>query len=79
MDQEKIKNKLFEVVAKFLGKESSEIKGSDKLFQKDSLTSVEMLIALEENFAVVIHDQEVSRLSTIEDALNLIAKKRLGE
>ena len=74
MSQE-ILEKVCSIVSEQLSVEAGEVK-SDSNFQNDlgadSLDTVELIIALEEEFDAEIPDEEAEKISTVQDAISYI-------
>ena len=68
-------DKVKKIVAEQLGVDEAEVK-PDASFANDlgadSLDTVELVMALEEEFAVEIPDEEAEKIVTVQDALNYI-------
>lgn len=70
-DVEKIK----EIVAEQLGVDESEITEASSFVDDlgaDSLDTVELVMALEEEFGVEIPDEDAEKISTVKDAITYI-------
>lgn len=74
IDQEILKN-LFEVVAEQLDVKIKDIK-EDSSFSNDlgadSLDTVELVMAIEERFAIKISDEDAEKISTVREAAQFI-------
>ena len=74
MSQE-ILEKVCSIVSEQLSVEAGEVK-SDSNFQNDlgadSLDTVELVMAFEEEFEIEIPDEEAEKIATVEDAVNYI-------
>lgn len=74
--QEEVETKIFEVL-----KSAAKCK-TDKLARKatfdelgfDSLDTVELVVAMEENFGVDIQDEDAEKIQTVDDAVKVFAK-----
>ena len=75
MSQEAILEKVRSIVAEQLSVEAGEVK-PDSNFQNDlgadSLDTVELVMALEEEFDLEIADEEAEKISTVQEAVNYI-------
>ena len=70
-----ILEKLKEIVAEQLEIEAESITADTRLnedLNADSLDVVEILMALEDEFGVDIHDEEIEKMKTIGDVVNFI-------
>ena len=76
MSQE-ILEKVCSIVSEQLSVEAGEVK-SDSNFQNDlgadSLDTVELIMALEEEFDAEIPDEDAEKIATVEDAINYITQ-----
>lgn len=71
-------DKIKELIAKQLGKDVSEITEDKELVKDlgaDSLDAVEMIMTLEEDFGVIVSDEEGSNIKTVADIIKLVDKK----
>ena len=75
MSQEAILEKVRSIVAEQLSVDAAEIK-PDSNFQNDlgadSLDTVELVMALEEEFDLEIADEEAEKISTVQEAIDYI-------
>ena len=75
MSQEEILQKVCSIVSEQLSVETGEVK-SDSNFQNDlgadSLDTVELIMALEEEFDAEIPDEEAEKIGTVQDAIAYI-------
>lgn len=72
-----LKTRLIEVIKKSTGEE---IKMNSHFIDNlgfDSLTVVEMVMNMEDEFNIEITDDEVSKLSTVQTAYDLLEKKNI--
>lgn len=78
MDQDEIQAKLVDLLVDELGIERDKIT-MDATFEEDlevdSLGVVELLMALEDNFDVKIPDEEAEKITTVGEAVNVVAVK----
>ena len=77
MSQEEILQKVCSIVSEQLSVESAEVK-SDSNFQNDlgadSLDTVELVMALEEEFDTEIPDDDAEKITTVQQAIDYINK-----
>ena len=68
-------NKVVDIVCEQLGADKGDVK-SDSSFVEDlgadSLDTVELVMAFEEEFEIEIPDEEAEKIATVEDAVNYI-------
>ena len=80
MSQE-ILEKVCSIVSEQLSVEAGEVK-SDSNFQNDlgadSLDTIELVMALEEEFDIEISDDEAENISTVQSAIDYINKNRIS-
>ena len=72
-----IKAKVIQIISEQLGKDESEIKMNSHFIEDldaDSLDTVELVMALEEEFDVDIPDEAAEKITTVESAVNFIAE-----
>ena len=79
MSKEEILQKVCSIVSEQLSVESTEVK-SDSNFQNDlgadSLDTVELVMAFEEEFDIEIPDEAAEGIATVEDAVKFIEEKK---
>ncbi len=79
MSQEEILQKVCSIVSEQLSIEEGEVK-SDSNFQNDlgadSLDTVELVMALEEEFDIEIPDEAAEGIATVGDAVKFIEEKK---
>jgi|GEM_PF-496262 len=70
-------HRVIKIIAEQLGKNPETILMSDTLesLGADSLDAVEIILALEEEFAIGIFDYEAEKLTTVEGIINFFNKK----
>lgn len=77
MDRNGVLEKVTGIVAEQLGVKVEEVNEASK-FQEDlgadSLDTVELVMALEENFSIEIPDEEAEKITTVKDAVDYIIK-----
>ena len=69
--------KVIDIVSDKLGVEKSQIKAESKIIEDlgaDSLDSVELVMAFEEEFGCEIPDEEAEKILTVQDAVSYIEK-----
>ena len=67
--------RVVEVIAKQLGRKAEAIKAEDRIVEDlaaDSLDVVEMLMTLEDEYGVVIPDDEATKLKTVGDIVGYL-------
>jgi acyl carrier protein len=77
MSEEKVFEKLQEIVAKQLAIEPETIKKTSNFtsdLEADSLDVVELVMTFEEEFDVLIQDEDAGDMSTVQDAIDYIVK-----
>jgi acyl carrier protein len=81
MERAEIESKMTELLVGELGLEEDKITMESRFeedLEVDSLGVVELLMALEDNFGVQIPDEEAEQLSTVGQAVDLVAQKLNG-
>lgn len=81
MERSAIEAKMTELLVEELGLEAEKISAESRFeedLEVDSLGVVELLMALEDNFGVQIPDEEAESLTTVGEAIDLVAKKLNG-
>ena len=74
---EEIQVKVVQIISEQLGKDESEIKMSSHFIEDldaDSLDTVELVMALEEEFEVDIPDEAAEKITTVQSAVDFIAE-----
>ena len=74
---EEIQAKVIQIISDQLGKDESEIKMSSHFIEDldaDSLDTVELVMALEEEFEVDIPDEAAEKITTVQSAVDFIAE-----
>ena len=74
-----IKAKVIQIISEQLGKDESEIKMSSHFIEDldaDSLDTVELVMALEEEFEIDIPDEAAERITTVESAVDFIVESK---
>ncbi|MBD2296094.1 acyl carrier protein [Anabaena sphaerica FACHB-251] len=77
-EKEEIFEKVKEIVAEQLSTEIDKIKLKSTFSEDlgaDSLDTVELVMALEEEFGIEIPDEAAEKITTVEDAVNYINEK----
>jgi acyl carrier protein len=78
MERAEIESKMSELLVDELGLDADKITMESRFeedLEVDSLGVVELLMALEDNFGVQIPDEEAEQLSTVGQAVDLVAAK----
>jgi acyl carrier protein len=81
MERADIESKMKELLVDELGLDADKISMESRFeedLEVDSLGVVELLMALEDNFGVQIPDEEAEQLSTVGEAVDLVAQKLNG-
>ena len=76
---EEIQAKVIQIIREQLGKDESEIKMSSHFIEDldaDSLDTVELVMALEEEFEVDIPDEAAEKIATVQSAVDFIAESK---
>ncbi len=74
-----IENKVKEVIIEQLGANADEVVPTASFVDDlgaDSLDTVELVMALEEEFGVEIPDEDAENIKTVQDAINYINKNK---
>ncbi|MGA1597910.1 MAG: acyl carrier protein [bacterium] len=75
---EDIQAKVIQIISEQLGKDESEISLESHFIDDldaDSLDTVELVMALEEEFGVKIPDEESEKITTVQSAIEAIQQK----
>jgi acyl carrier protein len=78
MERSDIESKLTDLLVDELGLERDKIANEAKFeedLEVDSLGVVELLMAIEDNFDVKIPDEDAEKITTVGEAVNIIAAK----
>ena len=73
-----IKNKVAKVIVEQLGVKESEVKSDARFVEDlgaDSLDTVELVMALEEEFGIEISDEDAEKAKTVQDVIVYIDNK----
>ena len=76
---EEIQAKVIQIISKQLGKDEPEIKMSSHFIEDldaDSLDTVELVMALEEEFDIDIPDEAAEKITTVESAVDFIVESK---
>ena len=76
---EEIQAKVIKIISDQLGKDESEIKMSSHFIEDldaDSLDTVELVMALEEEFDIDIPDEAAEKITTVESAVDFIVESK---
>ena len=76
---EEIQAKVIQIISEQLGKDESEIKMSSHFIEDldaDSLDTVELVMALEEEFVIDIPDEAAEKITTVESAVDFIVESK---
>ena len=74
-----IQAKVIQIISDQLGKDKSEIKMSSHFIEDldaDSLDTVELVMALEEEFDIDIPDEAAEKITTVESAVDFIVESK---
>ena len=72
---EEIQSQVIKIISEQLGKDESEIKMNSHFIEDldaDSLDTVELVMALEEEFETEIPDEEAEKITTVKEAIDYI-------
>ena len=78
MTKDDVSKKVMEIVAKQLEKDQKEVTPGSSFANDlgaDSLDTVELVMALEEEFGTEIPDEEAEKITTVQAAVDYIQKK----
>jgi len=70
-----IEKRIKEIVAEQLGVDESQVTGESSFMDDlgaDSLDTVELVMALEEEFEIEISDEDAEKIQTVQDAIDYI-------
>ena len=73
-----VEGRTIEIIAEQLGVKKEEIKGGSSFVDDlgaDSLDTVEIVMALEEEFGIEIPDEDAEKMSTVKEAVGYIEDK----
>ena len=76
---EEIQAKVIQIISEQLGKNESEIKMNSHFIEDldaDSLDTVELVMALEEEFDIDIPDEAAEKITTVESAVDFIVESK---
>jgi acyl carrier protein len=76
---EEIQAKVVKIISEQLGKDESEISMNSNFIEDldaDSLDTVELVMALEEEFEVDIPDEAAEKITTVQSAVDFIAEAK---
>ena len=76
---EEIQAKVIQIISEQLGKDKSEIKMNSHFIEDldaDSLDTVELVMALEEEFDIDIPDEAAEKITTVESAVDFIVESK---
>ena len=76
-----VKERVIEVLSDKLGINKLEIKETQDIMNDlgtDSLDMVEIIMGIEEEFGLVIGDNEITQIKTVGDLIKKVENKRLG-
>jgi acyl carrier protein len=76
---EEIQAKVIQIISEQLGKDESEIKMNSHFIEDldaDSLDTVELVMALEEEFEVDIPDEAAEKITTVQSAVDFIKEAK---
>jgi len=78
-NMEEIQSKVVKIISEQLGKDESEISMSSNFIEDldaDSLDTVELVMALEEEFEVDIPDEAAEKITTVQSAVDFITEAK---
>jgi len=76
---EEIQAKVVQIISEQLGKDESDISMSSNFIEDldaDSLDTVELVMALEEEFEIDIPDEAAEKITTVQSAVDFITKTK---
>ena len=76
---DEIQAKVIQIISEQLGKDESDIKMSSHFIEDldaDSLDTVELVMALEEEFDIDIPDEAAEKITTVESAVDFIVESK---
>ena len=76
---EEIQAKIFQIISEQLGKDESDISMSSNFIEDldaDSLDTVELVMALEEEFEIDIPDEAAEKITTVQSAVDFITETK---
>jgi len=76
---EEIQEKIVKIICEQLGKDESEVSMKSNFIEDldaDSLDTVELVMALEEEFEIDIPDEAAEKITTVQSAVDFIAKTK---
>ena len=76
---EEIQAKVIQIISEQLGKDEAEIKMNSHFIEyldADSLDTVELVMALEEEFDIDIPDEAAEKITTVESAVDFIVESK---
>ena len=76
---EEIQEKIVKIISEQLGKDKSEIKMNSNFIEDldaDSLDTVELVMALEEEFEIDIPDDAAEKITTVQSAVEFISEAK---
>ena len=76
---DEIESKVIKIISEQLGKDEAEIKLESNFIddlEADSLDTVELVMALEEEFEVDIPDEAAEKITTVQSAVDFIAESK---
>jgi len=76
---EKMEDKVKEIIAKQLGVDASKVTPEASFVEDlgaDSLDTVELVMAFEEEFGVEIPDEDAEKITKVKDAVDYISQKK---
>ena len=76
---EEIQERIVKIISEQLGKDESEISMSSNFIEDldaDSLDTVELVMALEEEFEIDIPDEAAEKITTVQSAVDFISETK---
>ena len=76
-----VDEKVKEIISKQLGVDGSEVTGEASFVDDlgaDSLDTVELVMAFEEEFGIEIPDEDAEKIAKVKDAIDYITNKKSG-
>jgi len=82
MAEKSIEQRIKDIVVEQLGVNADQVTGEAKFIEDlgaDSLDTVELVMALEEEFGSEIPDEEAEKLATVQNVINYIEDQQQGK
>lgn len=76
-----VENKVKSIIAKHLGKPDSHINLHQNIVEDlgaDSLDMVELVMRMEDEWGIIVRDEEAEKMKTVQDVVNFVLLKSAG-